>query len=261
MKKVIQIKETVLGIVLVMLLWVGCIEKTEDEVADPEDIPEEVGGTDISVVAEKFYNTSAVIVAIDDNWVTITSKDLPDHKSMYYDQDSPLYENYREPNNADFKQNPGNIGEQDIVMKIPRYPTEASNKTAPGLGPMGISINSVVFFNQQAGPGDDIFEELNTFDQYEGHPAGDQYHYHIEPVWLTDLKGSDAFLGFLKDGFPVYGPMEDGREITNSDLDDYHGHTSATTDFPLGIYHYHITTEYPWINGDAFYGEPGIVTE
>jgi hypothetical protein len=126
---------------------------------------------------------------------------------------------------------------------------------------MGVAINSVVFFNQQAGPGDDIFEEVNTFDQYEGHPAGDQYHYHTEPVWLTEMKGSDAFLGFLLDGFPVYGPVENGKSITNNDLDDYHGHFSATKDFPDGIYHYHITEEYPWINGDAFYGAPGTVSQ
>ena len=39
------------------------------------------------------------------------------------------------------------------------------------MGPMGIAVNSVAIFNQMAAPGDDILEELNTFDQYEGHPA------------------------------------------------------------------------------------------
>ncbi|MEQ9286703.1 MAG: YHYH protein [Cyclobacteriaceae bacterium] len=229
---------------------------------DPVDMEtDDELSVDISSVASKFYNSAAVTVTVSDEWVTITSKDLPDHKSMYYSQNDPLYEPYNEPNNPDFKKNPGSIGTQNIVAKIPRFPAEATNKTSPGLGPMGVSINSVVFFNQQAGPGDDIFEEVNTFDQYEGHPAGDQYHYHTEPVWLTETKGSDAFLGFLLDGFPVYGPMENNKEVTNSDLDDYHGHFSETDDFPDGIYHYHVTEEYPWINGDAFYGTPGTVSQ
>ncbi|MEQ6118677.1 YHYH protein [Reichenbachiella sp. MALMAid0571] len=255
-KSAIKLK-VIFGMLLLVVFTTNC---GEEESSDMDDL-DETGTVDISVVAEKFYNTSAVSVAVSDNWVTITTKDLPDHKSMYYSPNDPLYEGYDEPNNPDFKKNPGSVGTQNIIAKIPRFPKEASTKSSPGLGPMGVSINSVVFFNQQAGPGDDIFEEVNTFDQYEGHPAGDQYHYHVEPVWLTETKGSDAFLGFLLDGFPVYGPMENGSELTNNDLDDYHGHTSVTTDFPDGIYHYHITEEYPWINGDAFYGSPGTVTQ
>lgn len=227
---------------------------------DEED-PNGSTDNDISILASKFYHTDAVTVTYDEDWVTITTKDLPDHKSMYYGANDPLYEAYREPNNPDFKKNPGSIGEQNIVFKLPRYPEEATNKESPGLGPMGVAINSVVFFNQGAAPGDDIFEEVNTFDQYEGHPAGDQYHYHIEPVWLTELKGSDAFMGFLLDGFPVYGTVENGEEITNDDLDDYHGHFGVTADFPNGIYHYHITEEYPWINGDGYYGVVGSKTQ
>jgi hypothetical protein len=127
---------------------------------------------------------------------------------------------------------------------------------------MGVSVNSVVFYNQNAAPGDDILEELNTFDQYEGHPQNSgQYHYHLEPTWLTETLGDDAFLGLLLDGFPVYGPVENGVRLTNDDLDDYHGHTSATTEFPNGIYHYHITDDLPWINGDGYYGTAGTLTQ
>ena len=68
-------------------------------------------------------------------------------------------------------------------------------------------------------------------------------------------------MGLLLDGFPVYGPMENGEEITNSDLDDYHGHEHATKEFPSGIYHYHVTEDFPWINGDGFFGTPGTKTK
>lgn len=255
MKKENHFKRILLSLMTAGLLMTGC-EKAEDVIEEEEQQQSETP-VDISVLADKFYSDD-VTVQVTDEELIITTKDLPDHKSVYYSQNDPLYEFYQ---GQDFRQNPGQIGEQNIVLTVPRYPEEASNHQSPGLGPMGVAINSVVFFNQEAGPGDDIFEELYTFDQYDGHPAGDQYHYHIEPSWLTELKGSDAFLGVLLDGFPVYGPMENQTEITNDDLDDYHGHFGVTADFPDGIYHYHITVDYPWINGDGYYGIPGTKTQ
>jgi hypothetical protein len=57
----------------------------------------------------------------------------------------------------------------------------------------------------------------------------------------------------------VYGPVENGRRVTNAELDAYHGHTGATADYPAGIYHYHVTDADPYINGAGFYGTPGTV--
>lgn len=258
-----QFKSTLLAWMLVPLFF-ACT--TDSDTTEPEDEEEEQEQTtesnDISVLAEKFYNTNSVTVAVGDTYLTITSHNEPDHKSMYYSQNNSLYEAYSEPNNPDFKKNPNSIESQNFVYKIPRFPVKATTHQSTPYGPMGISVNSVAFFNQNAAPGDDILEELNTFDQYEGHPAqkGD-YHYHIEPVWLTETLGDDAFLGVLLDGFPVYGPVENNKRLTNDDLDDYHGHTSATAEFPKGIYHYHVTDDLPWINGDGFYGTPGTITQ
>ena len=105
-----------------------------------------------------------------------------------------------------------------------------------------------------------IIYGINSFDQWLGHPAGTQYHYHIEPSFLTDNFGKDAFLGLLSDGFPVYGPEENGGTIISSNLDDYHGHTHETVDFPDGIYHYHITADAPYLNGNGFFGTAGTIT-
>ena len=216
---------------------------------------------DISVLVEKFYYDSAVSVVVNGDNLVIYAKDLPDHKSAYYDLNNDLYEAYDEPDNPSFKLNPNDIAEQNIVMTIPRFPEKANNHESTPMGTMGVAVNSGSIFNQMAAPGDDILEELNTFDQYEGHPApGGVYHYHIEPVWLTETLGEDAFIGLLLDGFPVYGPVEDGVRLTNDDLDVYHGHSHETTEFPNGIYHYHITDDLPWINGDGFYGTPGTIT-
>jgi hypothetical protein len=70
-----------------------------------------------------------------------------------------------------------------------------------------------------------------------------------------------VLLGFLLDGFPVYGPLENSITITNADLDAYHGHTHATADFPNGIYHYHFTAAAPYLNGSGFKGTAGTVTQ
>lgn len=119
------------------------------------------------------------------------------------------------------------------------------------------------FYNQYAGPNQPLTDEMQSFDQYWGHPTGfGAYHYHIEPIYLTSLKvNKSALLGFLLDGFPVYGPEENGVTVTNDMLDAYHGHTHATEDYPNGIYHYHITDTDPYINGNGFYGTPGTVTQ
>ena len=91
---------------------------------------------------------------------------------------------------------------------------------------------------------------------------GGRYHYHVEPLYLTTVKADKmALLGFLLDGFPVYGPWENGKAVTNANLDVLHGHAHATTEFPAGIYHYHITQEDPYINGNGFYGTPGTVSQ
>ena len=198
------------------------------------------------------------------NYVVIKTKDLPDHKSPYYQGtqwESTKYEAYN-GTNPNYVTNPNRIAQQSITFKIPMNPIAASSPQATPLGPIGISLNGVPFFNQYAAGRMPLTNEINSFDQYGGHPQQQgQYHYHAEPFWLTTNKGKDALLGFLLDGFPVYGPTENGHTITNSDLDAYHGHTGSTADYPNGIYHYHITSNDPYINGNGFYGTPGTVSQ
>lgn len=216
------------------------------------------GSVDVSVLATKFYNSPNVTVVVSTNEIVISSNNQPDHKSMYYPTTHALYEIDPDPT---FKQNPNSIVSQDYVFTLPRFPSEATSKESTTFGAIGVSVNSVVFFNQQAAPDDDILDELITFDQYEGHPQNQgQYHYHIEPIGITQLKGKEAFLGFLLDGFPVYGPIENGKALTDTELDEYYGHTSATADFPDGIYHYHFSSELMWVNGGQYYGSTGTVT-
>lgn len=237
----------------------------EEETSSQDDMGGEDGDTtsesttfDITPILEKFEGTG-LSYEVDGDRVIFTTQDLPDHTSPYWPEEHPLYEEYT-GTNPDWRQNPNTIGEQNIVFTIDLNPAEAENKEATGMGPIGLARNGIVFFNQYAAGGAPLTNEINSFDQWLGHPANTTYHYHIEPTWLTEQFGADAFLGLLADGFPVYGPMENGATITNADLDEYHGHSHATEDFPNGIYHYHITSEDPYLNGNGYFGTPGNIT-
>lgn len=229
----------------------------DSDTTDEEIVDETV--YDITPILSKFDNIEAVSYSISGNTVTIQTTNLPNHKSPYWGIGHEMYEAYN-GTNPSWNQNPGSIGEQNITFRIPLNPSEAGTKSTTPMGPIGVARNGIVFFNQYAAGGSPLAGEINSFDQYLGHPASTTYHYHIKPKFLTDTFGEDAFLGLLSDGFPVYGPSENGKTITNDDLDEYHGHVSPTADFPEGIYHYHITNEDPYLNGNGFFGAPGTVT-
>jgi len=117
------------------------------------------------------------------------------------------------------------------------------------LGPIGMAVNGVAIFNQYAAGRSPLGAEILTFDRYNGHPApGGQYHYHVEPLWLTTNHGASSLIGVLLDGFPVYGPRESDGSAPGG-LDSCNGHTHATADVPAGIYHYHVTAVSPYIAG------------
>lgn len=213
-------------------------------------------------VYQKIYGATDVYVEGD--YVVIKSNGRPEHKSPYYlntQWHSTLYEAYNGPN-PNFVLNPNRIAEFSLTFKIPLNPAVNNNHPSTPGGPIGIAVNGVCMFNQYAAGGQPLTGEINSFEQYGGHPQqSGQYHYHVEPKYITSIKGDSALVGFLLDGFPVYGPGENGEVVTNADLDSYHGHFGIKEDFPNGIYHYHFTTEAPYLNGDGFYGTPGTVSQ
>lgn len=221
------------------------------------------GGGGTRTVYDSIYG--AYSITYDANYAYIKTYDLPDHKSIYYPTSNPLYEffsgNTFGGNN--FVKNPNSIIAQNGTFKIPLNPTAATTHQLTPLGPIGIALNGVPFFNQYAGPNQPLTNEVVSFDQSWGHPQPQgMYHYHVEPLYLTTVKASkSALLGFLLDGFPVYGPEENGLTLTSSSLDTYHGHTGATIEYPNGIYHYHFTADAPYLNGNGFFGTPGTVTQ
>jgi len=248
-----------LSLFFLAMAFIACSSEDDSTSSSEIDNPSDTSTNyDITSILSK-YDGTGLSYEVNGNSVTFTTQDLPNHTSPYWPTNNPLYEAYNGTNSS-WNRNPGSIGAQNIVFTITLNPSEATNKQATSLGPIGISRNGVVFFNQYATGNSPLAEEINSFDQWLGHPAMTQYHYHIEPTYLTQQFGEEAFLGLLSDGFPVYGSVENGNTITNDDLDTYHGHTSATADFPDGIYHYHITNEDPYINGSAYFGTPGNIT-
>jgi hypothetical protein len=204
--------------------------------------------------------TSAVNLWVDGAYVVIQANAVPDHKSPYFATSDPRYEAYN-GTNPNFQLNPNRIATQTIQFRIPANPQEATTHAATPLGPIGVAINGVPLFNQYAGPNQPLTNEINSFDQYDGHPQmTGMYHYHVEPYALSAVNGRDSLIGYLLDGYPVYGPEENGVILTSKDLDQYHGHFGPTIDHPEGIYHYNITADSPYINGIGFYGTAGTVT-
>lgn len=249
-------KKTLLA-TLVLAALSSC-KKSEDAAVTP------TSSQPVPAVYQKIYGATSI--TSDGTYITIKSTGQPDHVSVYYPTNNSLYQAFSGTTfgGNTFSKNPNSISAHNYTFKIPLNPQVSATHSATPLGPIGVSLNGVPFFNQYAGPSQPLTNEVVSFDKYYGHPAqGGDYHYHVEPLYLTTVKKTKyALLGFLLDGFPVYGPQEEtGVAVDVSTLDAYHGHTHVTSDYPDGIYHYHITDSDPYINGSGFYGTAGTVSQ
>ena len=255
-------KNTFIFTIAVVLSAFGC-SKSADSTTSSGTSTTTIIGTTVPAVYQKIYGASSS--TSDGTYITIKTNGTPDHKSIYFASTNPLYENFSGTTfgGTTFAKNPNSISTINYTFKIPINPVAATVKAATPLGAIGVALNGVPFYNQYAGPSQPLTGEVVSFDQSWGHPApGGRYHYHVEPLYLTMVKASkSALLGFLLDGFPVYGPTENGVAVTNAMLDAYHGHSHATTEYPNGIYHYHINSTDPYLNGSGFYGTAGTVTQ
>lgn len=196
---------------------------------------------------------NGVSVSFEGTTAVVRTSDTPDHKSPYWGSGSASYE----APHSGMQVNPHLITTQNLVLRISTIPAAASSTSDTPLGPIGISVNGVVFYNQYAAGRQPLTSEIVSFDRYNGHPnPNNQYHYHFEPLAITASSRS-RLIGVLLDGFPVYGPI-DSDGSTPSNLDGCNGHTAVTADFAGGIYHYHATSAAPYISG-CFRGTSGTV--
>ncbi len=145
---------------------------------------------------------------------------------------------------------------QSYDFAIPTNPKKASSTTATNLGTIGVMISGASLFNPYEGDGSTVAAASNFtvenaqgkdvafLDSCSGHPTPmGAYHYHALPTCVTarvDKKnGPSHIIGLAFDGFPIYGDRDiKGKKVTKAKLDKCNGITSATPEFPRGIYHY-----------------------
>ena len=149
--------------------------------------------------------------------------------------------------------NPGTPAARNYSFTIPLNPTVAAVPSCVSLGAIGVTLNGVVLYNAVDARGEDAVAN-EIVDVFGGHPAMSDYHYHFLPERLDAAPladGHSGVVGYLRDGFALYGYKGTGNvELTNTDLDECHGHSHA----PMG-YHYHATMEYPYTIG-CYKGTP-----
>ena len=151
------------------------------------------------------------------------------------------------PQLTEIDRNPGIPASTSFSFTYSDKPSEASSPTCASLGEIGVTKNGVVIFNAADARGEDALAR-EIVDMFGGHPARSEYHYHFIPERLDNEilgDGHSGIVGYINDGFPIYGYKgEGGVEMSNDDLDQCHGHQHGT----LG-YHYHATIEYPYTIG------------
>lgn len=213
-------------------------------------------------------NFNCVRVTIDGSNYKFETNDIPMHNSAYFPTDDSRYESSMPVGRA---VNPNQISEQNYTFLIPITPVFGSG-TATSLDAIGVATDGVVFYNNEAAPGDTLAAEIATLDNANAHPTNTgSYHYHIEPVEITN--NDSKLIGVLRDGFPVFGrkcPATNDYPGNNGDsLDNFNGHIADTGITGLGtIYHYHVydigTDDGDGISEpvitDTYRGIPGTMT-
>ena len=143
-------------------------------------------------------------------------------------------------------------------------PTRAPRTTPANAGAIGLMISGSALYKASEIPGhratvlkDQVSyqptsagtpaDAVHFLDACNGHPtprsAGNSYHYHGLSDCVTaqvDAAGGPSHLiGVALDGFPIYGDRDlQGQQVDPSRLDACNGITSATPEFPAGVYHY-----------------------
>ena len=237
-----------------------------------------------------FYATyfACVDLSVAGGGTTIATDGLPPHPSPYYAEGHPNHVAW-DDRGGTHRQNPNELASLDYAMTIPDNPVpkgitidsamvdnamNTSEHEYSG-GPVGIALNGVVIFAAMAAPGDELAEEAFTFDLYEGHPAGEAYHYHFETPGPLEVlvdrglsesadpgAGGVEIYGIMCDGTLVLGCTElDGSIPDDSDFDAQNGHvhdiSDGTTTFFTKRYHIHVCPDrwpdYPFFPEIAYY--------
>lgn len=198
--------------------------------------------------------SSNVTLTYEDGYVEFKSDGLPNHARQ--SQYAVPNDGVRVPTAETAHAVADPTKAQSYDFKIPVDPRKASTTTSTSLGVIGVMISGAALFNPYEGDGSTVATASNFtvkdssgndvafLDDCSGHPTPmGQYHYHALPACVTatvDTSGGPSHLiGIAFDGFPIYGDRDlAGGRIVAGQLDGCSGITSATPEFPQGIYHY-----------------------
>ena len=203
------------------------------------------------IVLQDLFVPDNVTVSFDADAMIVRTKGLPNHPTGKFPE-------------AGFgpRSNPNYIQEHSRTYFIPLNPkvnprhiyttTDNSNHALP-MGPIGVAVNGVVFFNPFDAQSQDA---SNMMDRCCGHPAPDgTYHYHKYPIcvnspWADEGKEHSPLIGWAFDGFPIYGPFESAgvmaKDVKGANaLNGFNLHWDAERGW-----HYHATPgKFPYIIG------------
>lgn len=180
----------------------------------------------------------------------IRANGLPTHASGVYPvrQGTVAY---------NYDRNPNSIRAQSKELRLPAEPVLAAQASCVPMGLVGIAVSGAAIFNAFDAQGRDA-PAYEIQDLCNGHPErSGSYHYHDWSACLgKDASGKDyppqTPLGWMLDGLPILGPVdENGRTVTNADLDECHGRVGPVLmDGQVKqMYHYRFTQEYPYTIG------------
>ncbi len=228
---------SVTGVLFILTVFIACSKSETTTTPDPITTPTVIviPKTTTSFIDSAF---SAFKPALSTNWDAnyfyIASTGIPSHNMMVgitnWQQQVPIPQPYSGTNS----------------WSIPLQPvyatTPLSTKTNLMKGAVAVAVNGIPIFNALNNRGEDSYK-IGELDNWGGHCGkGDDYHYHAAPLHLTTINGLKP-IAFAVDGFSVYGSKEPDGSNMNA-LDTCHGHVGTN-----GVYHYHGTTDYPYVVG------------
>ena len=186
----------------------------------------------------------------------ITGNNLPNHPTGIF----PI-----QPNTEAwfYDKNPNIISEQLVYYTLPAMPELAAEANCVFFGPAGFSLTGAAIYHGASTLGTDAAAH-EMLDRFGGHTDGtERYHYHFPAQDLQDHievheQGHGALMGYMLDGFGIYGPYgENGELLSSADLDECHGHQHPINwdGEIVDLYHYHWTYDFPY-NIGCFAGTP-----
>jgi hypothetical protein len=199
------------------------------------------------VTQDQFVPDNVVLVFNGDGFLTIHAKSLPNHPTAKFPGFNPSY-----------------IQETSTTYRLPLEPVlnpdavamdEADQNRALPMGPIGVAVNGIPFFN----PFDASMRDATSIMDYCcGHPNPDNlYHYHKYPICVNTpfVDKGDApseVIGFAFDGLPIYGPYQEAGVMAKDSTTNPLNAFNACYDDVRG-WHYHVTPgKFPYIIGGYF---------